>query len=65
MNGPEKPIGATDSQAFWDQTLGAAPESPKNEDSEISVRKNFGGVPYVTQWACAEARAQHPFSKFL
>lgn len=36
LNGPEKPIGTTDSQ-----TLGAAPESPKMEDSEISVRKTI------------------------
>lgn len=49
LSGPEKPIGTTDSQGFWDQTLGAAPESPKNGSIWDQCEKNFGEVPYVTQ----------------
>lgn len=49
LSGPAKPIGATGSKAFWDQTLRAAPESPKSRSIWDQREKNFGGVPYVTQ----------------
>lgn len=41
MNGLDKPIGTTGSQAFWDQTLGAAPESPKNGRFWDQCEKKF------------------------
>lgn len=49
LSGPEKPVGATGFKAFWDQTLRAAPESPKSRSIWDQRENNFGGVPYVTQ----------------